>query len=253
MAAEARAAPDRASTNGFDDADASEVVNVHIPPIHGELRGLPGLHRGPDRSEPVRRSSRASSAGPQWPVGRLRRRDERPGPDVPVLDARARTRRRARRSTSPAAGVVEAYAQHPVELERLRLRRRSGLGFSRTGGSTHRRHRRRRDLPIRRRDPGRRAAATMTVRGRRELVRAARPARRPCSAGQAGARRPRRWSARRGPHQPRISRQLPRRDAGLEGAVRNGAAKLATLGQGGSPGEPERGSCTQGSIPAASR
>ena len=41
---DARAAAQRiALANGFDDADASEVVNIHIPPIHGVYAQMPGF------------------------------------------------------------------------------------------------------------------------------------------------------------------------------------------------------------------
>ena len=42
VAAEA-AAREIASINGYDDADANEVVSVHIPAIHGRYVGLPGF------------------------------------------------------------------------------------------------------------------------------------------------------------------------------------------------------------------
>ena len=94
-----------------------------------------GVHRGPDREHPS-----LDLRQDHWQV-RLASRGLRgcnaiPGPQLPVLDARAPIPRRARPSRSRAARSTPS--DHPVQFGRQCLRPQSHdwIGFSRTGGSS---------------------------------------------------------------------------------------------------------------------
>ena len=138
--------------NGYDDADPDEIVNVFIPPLHGRYVGSAGLHRGPDRGDPpvdLRRRHRAGHLADR----RVRRRDQQPEPDVPVLDAgpqpdRVQSDRRLR--WRRRRGV----RQRPVELERSRLRHGDPGRVQPDGRQHDQRRGAGRDLPGRRRYAG---------------------------------------------------------------------------------------------------
>ena len=130
-----RGAAPRARSTGSTTPIPSEVVNVHIPAIHGRYVGFPGF------IEVEIESTRPSIFGgiigrAPGPIGAIAVATNEPEPDVPVLDAGARTRPSARRSRSPAAAIVEAYANIQSNSNGCGLRcRRTAVGFSRTGGA----------------------------------------------------------------------------------------------------------------------
>lgn len=120
-----------AITNGFDDADASEVVNVYIPPIHGTYVALPGFIEV--QIEGIRPSVFGGIIGrAQWPVGAYAVATNDQNLTFPfsmlALDPTA-----CKAIHVAGSGVVEAYANIQSNSSGADC---DGIGFSRTGGST---------------------------------------------------------------------------------------------------------------------
>ena len=120
-----------AITNGFDDADASEVVNVYIPPIHGRYVALPGFIEV--QIEGIRPSVFGGIIGrAEWPVGAYAVATNSQNLTFPfsmlALDPTA-----CKAIHVAGTGVVEAYANIQSNSSGADC---DGIGFSRTGGST---------------------------------------------------------------------------------------------------------------------
>ncbi len=120
-----------AITNGFDDADASEVVNVYIPAIHGRYAGLPGFIEV--QIEGVRPSVFGGIIGrAQWPVGAYAVATNDQNLTFPfsmlALDPTA-----CKAIHVAGTGTVQAYANIQSNSSGADC---DGVGFSRTGGST---------------------------------------------------------------------------------------------------------------------
>lgn len=120
-----------AITNGFDDADSSEVVSVYIPPIHGRYVGLPGFIEV--QIEGIRPSVFGGIIGrAQWPVGAYAVATNSQNLTFPfsmlALDPTA-----CKAIGVQGTGVVEAYANIQSNSSGADC---DGVGFSRTGGST---------------------------------------------------------------------------------------------------------------------
>jgi hypothetical protein len=120
-----------AITNGFDDADSSEVVSVYIPPIHGIYVGLPGFIEV--QIEGIRPSVFGGIIGrAQWPVGAYAVATNSQNLTFPfsmlALDPTA-----CKAIGVQGTGVVEAYANIQSNSSGADC---DGIGFSRTGGST---------------------------------------------------------------------------------------------------------------------
>ena len=176
-----------AITNGFDDADASEVVNVYIPADPRALRRPARLHRGPDRGDSsvgVRRDHRSR----QWPVGAYAVATNDQNLTFPfsmlALDPTA----------CKAIHVAgwrrrRGLRQHPVELKRRRLHDRPDR-VQPDRWQHDRRDRGRRDVSSRRRRSRTRAVGSMTCTAAENSFALPDPLRNLAGADQAGAGRP---------------------------------------------------------------
>ena len=123
-----------AEANGFDDADASEVVNVYIPPIHGRYKALPGF------VEVQIQGTRPSVFGgiigrSTWPVGVF----------AVATGGQTLSFEFSMLALDPTAckaihvagdGVVEAYANIQSNSTGAACAPGDPVSFSRTGGST---------------------------------------------------------------------------------------------------------------------
>lgn len=132
-AAEA-AARQLAIDNGFDDADASEVVNVYIPPIHGKYKGFPGFIEV--QIEATRPSVFGGIIGKAaWPVGAFAVATNQQNLTFPfsmmALDPTACAAIKV-----SGGGVVEAYANIQSNSTGADCAPGDPVSFSRTGGST---------------------------------------------------------------------------------------------------------------------
>jgi hypothetical protein len=132
-AAEA-AARQLAIDNGFDDADASEIVNVYIPPIHGKYKGFPRFIEV--QIEATRPSVFGGVIGrAAWPVGSF----------AVATNAQNLTFPFSMMALDPTAckaihvsgdGLVEAYANIQSNSTGADCAPGDPVSFSRTGGST---------------------------------------------------------------------------------------------------------------------
>jgi hypothetical protein len=132
-AAEA-AARQLAIDNGFDDADASELVNVYIPPIHGKFKAVPRFIEV--QIEATRPSVFGGIIGKAaWPVGAF----------AVATNAQNLTFPFSMMALDPTAckaihvsgdGVVEAYANIQSNSTGADCAPGDPVSFSRTGGST---------------------------------------------------------------------------------------------------------------------
>jgi Putative Flp pilus-assembly TadE/G-like len=131
VAAEA-AARRIAKENGFDDADPSEVVNVYIPPIHGE-------HKYPGFIEVQIQGTRPSVFGgiigrANWPVGAYAVATNWQNLTFP-FSMLALDPTECKAIQVSGGGVVEAYANIQSNSSGADCAG-DPVGFSRTGGST---------------------------------------------------------------------------------------------------------------------
>lgn len=120
--------------NGFDDADPNEVVNVFIPPIHGQYKGFPGF------IEVQIESTRPTVFGgiigrANWPVGA----------SAVATNAQNLTFPFSMLALDPSAcpaiqvsggGVIEAYANIQSNSNGADCAPADPVGFSRIGGAT---------------------------------------------------------------------------------------------------------------------
>lgn len=132
-AAEA-AARQLAIDNGFNDADASEVVNVFIPPIHGKYKGFPGFIEV--QIEATRPSIFGGIIGrAAWPVGAFAVATNKQKLEFPfsmlALDPTA-----CKAIQVSGGGVIEAYANIQSNSTGADCAPGDPVSFSRTGGST---------------------------------------------------------------------------------------------------------------------
>lgn len=123
-----------ATANGFTDSDPSEVVNVYIPPIHGNYAGMPGF------IEVQIEASRPSVFGgiigkAAWPVGAYAVATDQQDLTFPfsmlALDPTA-----CKAIQVSGTGVIEAYANIHSNSSGADCTTGDPVGFSRTGGST---------------------------------------------------------------------------------------------------------------------
>lgn len=132
---DARAAARRiALENGFDDSDASEVVNIYIPPIHGRYVGLPGFIEV--QIEGTRPSIFGGIVGrATWPIGSFAVATNAQNLTFPfsmlALDPTA-----CKAIQASGGGVVEAYANIQSNSNGADCAPGAPVGFSRTGGAT---------------------------------------------------------------------------------------------------------------------
>lgn len=129
-----KAACQLAIDNGFDDVDASEVVNVYIPPIHGKYKGFPEF------IEVQISATRPSVFGgvigqAAWPVGAFAVATNSQNLTFPfsmmALDPTA-----CKAIAVSGGGVVEAYANIQSNSTGADCAPGDPVSFSRTGGST---------------------------------------------------------------------------------------------------------------------
>lgn len=128
-----QAACDLALTNGFDDADASEDVTVHIPPIHGRYVGFPGFV---EVQIAGRRPSVFGNIIGQaiWPVGSYAVAANQPNLTFPFsMLALDETECKAMQFTG--GGVIEAYANIHSNSTGSECTG-DPISISRTGGAT---------------------------------------------------------------------------------------------------------------------
>jgi len=133
--ADARDAARRlALDNGFDDADANEVVNVYIPAIHGRYAGIPGF------IEVEIQATRSSIFGgvigrTNWPIGAFAVATNDQDLTFPfsmmALDPSA-----CKAIALSGGGVIEAYANVQSNSNGADCAPADPVGFSRTGGAT---------------------------------------------------------------------------------------------------------------------
>ncbi len=132
---EAEAAARRlAIENGFDDADPKEVVNIHIPAIHGRYAGLPGFIEV--QIEATRPSIFGGVIGKaEWPIGAFAVATNDQNLTFPfsmlALDPTA-----CKAIAVSGGGVVEAYANIQSNSSGADCAPGAPVGFSRTGGAT---------------------------------------------------------------------------------------------------------------------
>ena len=127
------AARDIARVNGYDDAAADEVVNVHIPPIHGRYIGIPGF------IEVEIQSTRPSIFGgvigkSTWPIGSFAVATNRQNLTFP-FSMLALDQTECKAIAVSGGGQVEAYATIQSNSNGSECVG-DPVGFSRTGGST---------------------------------------------------------------------------------------------------------------------
>jgi putative Flp pilus-assembly TadE/G-like protein len=133
-AAEA-AARQIAQMNGYDDADAKEVVNVYIPPLHGRYVGLPGFIEV--QIESTRPSIFGGVVGrADWPIGAFAVATNSQNLTFP-FSMLALNPTACKAIHVSGGGVVEAYANIQSNSSGSDCTGADvGVGFSRTGGST---------------------------------------------------------------------------------------------------------------------
>lgn len=121
-----------ARVNGFDDVDPNEVVQVHIPAIHGRYIGMP--HFVEVEIDSTRASIFAGVIGKTtWDVGAFAVATPAQNPTFPFsMIALNRTACNAIQVTG--GGVVEAFDN--IQSNSNGTECGSGIGFLRTGGST---------------------------------------------------------------------------------------------------------------------
>lgn len=127
------AARNIALVNGFDDADPSEVVNIFIPPIHGQYAGLPGFVEV--QIEGTRPSIFGGIVGrAAWPVGAYAVATNAQDLTFPFAML-ALDPTECKAIAVSGGGVVEAYASIQANSSGSECTG-APVGFSRTGGST---------------------------------------------------------------------------------------------------------------------
>jgi hypothetical protein len=132
-AAEA-AARQIAQMNGYDDADANEVVNVYIPPLHGRYVGLPGFIEV--QIESTRPSIFGGVVGrADWPIGAFAVATNSQDLTFP-FSMLALNPTECKAIAVSGGGVVEAYANIQSNSSGADCAPGDPVGFSRTGGST---------------------------------------------------------------------------------------------------------------------
>ncbi len=131
---DARAAARRiALENGFDDDDASEVVNIYIPPIHGRYVGLPGFIEV--QIEGTRPSIFGGIVGrATWPIGSFAVATNAQNLTFP-FSMLALDPTECKAIAVSGGGVIEAYANIQSNSNGSECVG-DPIGFSRTGGST---------------------------------------------------------------------------------------------------------------------
>jgi Flp pilus assembly protein TadG len=123
-----------AQENGFDDADASEVVNIHIPAIHGRYAGFPGFIEV--QIESTRPSIFANVIGrATWPVGAYAVATNDQNLTFP-FSFLALNPTACKAIAVSGGGLVEAYANIQSNSSGADCTTGDPVGFSRTGGST---------------------------------------------------------------------------------------------------------------------
>lgn len=123
-----------AQTNGFDDADASEVVNVYVPPIHGQYKGLPGFIEV--QIESTRPSIFGGIVGRStWPIGALAVATNSQNLTFP-FSMIALDPTECKAIAVSGGGIVEAYANIQSNSSGADCTPGDPVGFSRTGGAT---------------------------------------------------------------------------------------------------------------------
>ena len=121
--------------NGYDDADPNEVVNVHIPAIHGRYVGLPGF------IEVQIESTRPSIFGgvigrATWPIGAFAVATNSQNLTFP-FSMLALNPTACKAIHVSGGGVVESYENIQSNSSGADCTGGdAGVGFSRTGGST---------------------------------------------------------------------------------------------------------------------
>ena len=120
--------------NGFDDADASEVVNVYIPAIHGRFAGFPGF------IEVQIESTRPSIFGgiigrATWPIGAFAVATDAQNPTFP-FGMLALNPTECKAIAVSGGGVVESYANIQSNSNGAECTTPPPAGISRTGGAT---------------------------------------------------------------------------------------------------------------------
>ena len=124
-----------AQMNGFDDADANEVVNVYIPPIHGRYVGLPGFIEVQIEAQRPSIFGRVIGRA-NWPVGAFAVATNSQNLTFP-FSMLALNPTECKAIHVSGGGVVEAYASIQSNSSGADCTGPDGpVGFSRTGGST---------------------------------------------------------------------------------------------------------------------
>lgn len=122
-----------ARENGFDDVDPDEVVNVYIPPIHGQYAGLPGFIEV--QIEGTRPSIFGGIIGrATWPVGAYAVATNAQNLTFP-FSMLALDPTECKAIAVSGTGVIEAYANIQSNSNGSECVG-DPVGFSRTGGST---------------------------------------------------------------------------------------------------------------------
>lgn len=128
------AARQLAIDNGYDDADANEVVNVYIPAIHGRYAGLPGFIEV--QIEATRPSIFAGIIGrAAWPVGAFAVATNDNNLNFP-FSMIALNETACKTIHVAGTGVIEAYASIQSNSTGAACPPPDTTSFSRTGGST---------------------------------------------------------------------------------------------------------------------
>lgn len=120
--------------NGFDDADANEIVNIYIPAIHGRYAGLPGFIEV--QIEATRPSIFGGIIGKAaWPVGAFAVATNDNNLSFP-FSMIALNETACKAIHVSGGGVVEAYANIQSNSTGADCPPPSAISFSRTGTST---------------------------------------------------------------------------------------------------------------------
>jgi hypothetical protein len=128
------AARSLAAANGFDDAAPDEIVNVHVPAIHGRYAGLPGFIEV--QIEATRPSIFGGVIGrATWPIGAFAVATNDQDLTFP-FSFLALDPTECKAIAVSGGGVVEAYANIQSNSSGADCGTGDPIGFSRTGGAT---------------------------------------------------------------------------------------------------------------------
>ena len=123
-----------AKENGFDDADANQVVNVYVPAIHGRYKGLPGFIEV--QIESTRPSIFGNVIGrANWPVGAFAVATNDQNLTFP-FSMLALDPSECKAIAVSGGGFIEAYANLQSNSNGADCTSAPPVGFSRTGGAT---------------------------------------------------------------------------------------------------------------------